>query len=113
LNAVYSVADVVIIGGGFGNHGGQNLVQPLALGKPVIHGPHMQNFKSVAEEAQRTGASIVCSNSAELSSALQSLISDQQKRDEMGKAASALVKRHVGAARRYAEAIAEAAKSQR
>jgi len=109
LSKMYSIADVVIIGGGFANFGGQNLIQPLAHGKPVIHGPHMQNFSEVAEAALAARASIACSSPAELAVALQFLLGDDGLRKAMGEAAEALVQANAGAATRYAEAIVAAA----
>jgi 3-deoxy-D-manno-octulosonic-acid transferase len=111
LGGVYTAADVVIVGGGFDDLGGQNIIQPLALGKPVVHGPHMQNFKDVAEEAVRTGASLIARTADELAQAIASLKDDPAKRETMGKAAQALVARHTGAARRCAEAVVAAATS--
>jgi 3-deoxy-D-manno-octulosonic-acid transferase len=109
LGGVYSAADVVVVGGGFDDLGGQNLIQPLALGKPVVHGPHMQNFRDVAEEAVRTGASVIASTSAELEEVIKSLSNDAAKRESMSRAAKSLVKRHTGAARKCAEAVVAAA----
>jgi len=105
LSQVYAVADVVVIGGGFADLGGQNLIQPLAHGKPVIHGPHMQNFRDVADEARRAGATQVAANAAELADALAALLADSERRRTMGDAGRALVRRHQGASRRYAEKI--------
>lgn len=110
LGNVYSLADVVVIGGGFDNLGGQNLIQPLAHGKPVLHGPHMQNFRDSAEAAVAAGASRTCRDAGELAQALVELLADVSKRESMGQAARELVKRNVGASERYAQAIAEAAK---
>jgi len=107
LAKVYSVADVVVVGGGFENLGGQNIIQPLAHGKPVLHGPHMQNFRDVTALATRAGASAFCATPVELAACLQELLTSQEKRRQMGKAASALVKANLGASRRYAEAIAQ------
>lgn len=111
LDKVYSVADIVIIGGGFDNLGGQNLVQPLAHGKPVLHGPHMQNFREVAIASVSAGASVICSTSAELAGNIAELLSDAKKREAMGRSASALVRANSGASKRYAEAIAKEALS--
>lgn len=108
LGGLYPAADVVVIGGGFDDLGGQNIIQPLAAGKPVIHGPHMQNFRSAADEAGKAGATMVAADSAELRAALALLLGDAAKRAAMGSAAAALVRQHVGAAQRYAEVIAEA-----
>jgi 3-deoxy-D-manno-octulosonic-acid transferase len=105
LDEAYSVADVVIVGGGFANHGGQNILQPLAHGKPVLHGPHMQNFADVARAAADAGATRTCATAAELREALESLLADGEARARMGRAARAFVAAHAGASERYAAAI--------
>lgn len=105
LAGVYSTADVVIVGGGFSNLGGQNIIQPLAHGKPVLHGPHMANFRDVAQGAEECGAARVCADAESLASALDQLLSDNDLRARMGQAARNFVARNLGAARRYAEDI--------
>ena len=111
LSGVYSAADVVVVGGGFDDLGGQNIIQPLAHGKPVVHGPHMQNFRDVAEPAVRTGATIVAKDAKELAAALTRLANEPETRAEMGRAAKALVEQNLGAALRCAEAVVEAARA--
>lgn len=105
LDQVYAIADVVIIGGGFADFGGQNLIQPMAQGKPVLHGVHMQNFRQVSELARDAGATSACSSVGELGAALRALLADSASREQMGAAAKALVQQHVGASARYADAI--------
>jgi len=105
LGSVYSVADVVVIGGGFDKLGGQNLIQPLALSKPVIHGPNMFNFRDVAASSVRAGCSIICDNSGEVATQIQLLLNDEEKRKVMADAAKKLIADNVGASRRYAEAV--------
>ncbi|MBA4293451.1 hypothetical protein C0431_10840 [bacterium] len=105
LSQVYSVADVVVIGGGFDRLGGQNLIQPLAHGKPVIHGPHMMNFRDSAEMADRVGATLTVESSEGLRGALIELMNDGGKRTRMGKAAADLVAGNRGASDRYADRI--------
>jgi 3-deoxy-D-manno-octulosonic-acid transferase len=107
LDQVYSVADIVIIGGGFGNFGGQNLIQPLAQGKPVLHGPHMQNFREITEQADKAGAAKMCETPDQLAQAISSLLDNLDEQIKMGGAAKSLVIMNVGASRRYAEAIVE------
>lgn len=111
LAKVYAVADVVVIGGGFANLGGQNLVQALAHGKPVVHGPHMHNFREVAEMAARAGATEIAATASELAAAVTRLLDDPARRAKMGEAAAELVKSGAGAAKRYAEAIAAEAEA--
>lgn len=108
LSKVYAVGDIAIIGGGFSNHGGQNLIQPLAHGIPVIHGPHMQNFRDVAESAKHAGATIVCSEPGELTQAVRRLIDNAVERRRMGDAARKLIQGSLGASARYAAAITDA-----
>lgn len=108
LGDVYAVADVAVIGGGFANLGGQNLIQALAKGAPVLHGPHMQNFRDVAEMAKREEAAQVCATPDELAQRLVGLLANDDQRAKMSAQARALVERNLGASARYAEAIAEA-----
>jgi 3-deoxy-D-manno-octulosonic-acid transferase len=111
LDKVYSVADVVIVGGGFDDLGGQNLVQPLALGKPVLHGPHMHNFREVAAASVAAGSSVICSTPQELAAEIRDLLGDSERRSEMGAAARLTVQANAGASKRYAAAIAAEAKA--
>ncbi|MBS1710112.1 MAG: hypothetical protein JSS71_00130 [Armatimonadetes bacterium] len=108
LSKVYSVADVVVVGGGFDRLGGQNLIQPLAHGKPVVHGPHMFNFRDVAEMAFRAGATLTVDSEQSLGDALARLFADADKRAAMGAAAASLVAANRGASKAYAAAICEA-----
>lgn len=107
LAEVYSIADVVVVGGGFGGHGGQNILQPLAHGKPVIHGIHMDNFAEVVAQTTAIGASQMVSSPEELGKAIVDLLEDDSKRQDMGEAARQFVSRNLGASERYAQAIAE------
>ena len=111
LSKVYSIADVVVIGGGFHDFGGQNLLQPMAHGKPVIHGQYMQNFKDVTRVALELGASVECWSPQDLALALKDLLDHPDKSRQMGDAGKAFVEANAGASRRYALAIEEAAHS--
>ncbi|RYG22388.1 hypothetical protein EON82_17270 [bacterium] len=113
LPKVYAVADVAIIGGSFAKVGMQNLIQPFAHGKPVLHGPYTQNFRDVADLGQRAGASIVCHDGGEAIRQLKLLIADPQKRDQMGQAARRLVEENIGASERMASIIAREVGSKR
>ena len=109
LTETYVVATVAIIGGGFSKLGGQNLIQPLALGIPVIHGPHMFNFRDSAEQSLRAGSSLQVEPTVDsLVSAVRTLLDDPEKRIEMGTRAKGLVNANVGASQRYAQAIVDA-----
>lgn len=108
LAKTYALADFTIIGGGFSNLGGQNLLQPLAHGKPVLHGPHMQNFRDVATMADRSGAALTCSTPQELAEAIRSLLDNPDQVQKMGKAASQLIKSNLGASQKMVAEVAKA-----
>lgn len=110
LASVYAAADVAIIGGGFDDLGGQNLIQPLGHGLPVLHGPHMQNFKDVAAASVACGASQVCATPDELASKLSDLLGAPEERSRRGAEGKKLVQANLGASQRYAEAIAAEAR---
>ena len=106
LARVYGIADVVVVGGSFKRLGGQNIIQPLAWGKPVLHGPYMTNFRDVATLSERVGASMVCANADELNRKLYGLLNDPARCAQMGQAAKALVEANRGASKRMAYTIA-------
>ena len=49
LAQVYQVATVVFVGGSLVDTGGHNILEPAVFGKPIVFGPHMQNFEEIAE----------------------------------------------------------------
>lgn len=111
LMKVYGVADVAVVGGGFADLGGQDILQPLAHGKPVLHGPHMRNFAEFARASVEAGCSRICSTPEELAEAILRLLDDEEMRRGMGERAREYVGRHANAGERYAQAIAEEAEA--
>lgn len=111
LARVYRIADVAIVGGSFRKVGMQNPIQPMAWGKPVLHGPFTQNFRDVANLAQKAGASIVCRDVDDLRAQLDVLMHDPLRRVQMGEAAKRLVETNRGASERMARVIASTLKT--
>ncbi|MCH8274031.1 MAG: 3-deoxy-D-manno-octulosonic acid transferase [Armatimonadetes bacterium] len=105
LASAYHQAYAAIIGGGFDDLGGQNVIQPLAAGCPVVCGPHMRNFREPFEDAKAAGALLVAKDAPSLRGALGSLLSGPAKRDAMGEAGRRLVESRRGASERYASTI--------
>lgn len=106
LAMVYSVADVVIVGGGFDELGGQDILQPMAHGKPVIHGPNMANFRDVARLASEAGATLVCEpDPSVLADTVTKLLDDPALRKRAGEAGRSLIQSHQGAGRRIADRV--------
>ena len=56
LSGLFAVADVVFMGGTLARRGGHNILEPAFFAKPVIAGPHMENFQAIADEFRAAGA---------------------------------------------------------
>lgn len=110
LASLYPHAAVAIIGGGFDNLGGQNLIQPMAAGAPVICGPNMKNFREPYEQGVAAGAVMTVGTSDELRAAVMKILEDENLRQRMADAGRFLVKESTGASARYALAIADLAR---
>lgn len=111
LADAYAGADLAIVGGGFDNLGGQNIIQPLAAGIPTLHGKYMQNFRSAADQAIKQGASRRCDGELELRAAITELLSNPEMRSQMSTAGKELVAQNRGASKRIAEAIIQEGKA--
>ena len=98
LNSLYKLATIVFMGGSLFPYGGHNFIEPAALAKPIITGPHAHNFKDVSELFARNGAMEIVRNDNELAGSLKSLLSDGDKRKAMGEKAKELVLGNIGAA---------------
>jgi 3-deoxy-D-manno-octulosonic-acid transferase len=76
LAALFAVADVVFIGGTLANRGGHNILEPAYFGKPIIVGPHMENFAAIASEFDQAGALRRIDDATALAQAVQQLLKD-------------------------------------
>lgn len=108
LASVYGLADVAFIGKSLTDRGGQNLIQPMAHGIPVVFGPNMQNFRDVAAQAELAGAAVRVESAEALAEAWTRLLGDPNVRDRMGSAGQLLVNKNRGASDRYARILEEA-----
>jgi 3-deoxy-D-manno-octulosonic-acid transferase len=103
LSSVYGIADVVVMGGSFIRHGGQNPLEAMAWGKPVVCGPHMENFHFIKEFYDR-GAAIEARENT-LAQSVRGLLSSPQKRQSMGARARDILKANQGAVGRALDAV--------
>jgi 3-deoxy-D-manno-octulosonic-acid transferase len=97
LAQLYQIATVVFVGGSLVPAGGHNILEPALYGKPVVFGPHMQNFGEIVETFLTNGAAIQVRTAGELEETMLSLISDPVRRARVGAAARALVESNRGA----------------
>src|SRR5215510_2554952 len=79
----YAAADVAVIGGSFLPLGGQNLIESLAAGTPVIVGPHMFNFSEATQLALGAGAAIQASDARTAVESASALLRDEKRRRAM------------------------------
>jgi 3-deoxy-D-manno-octulosonic-acid transferase len=106
LAQLYQVATAVFVGGSLVDHGGHNILEPAIFGKPVVFGPHMQNFKEIADAFLSNGAAVQVQSDRELDDVLLTLVSDTVRRAALGAAARALVEANRGAKHKTLDVIA-------
>ena len=97
LAQLYQIATAVFVGGSIVDAGGHNILEPAVYGKPIVFGPHMQNFAEIAQTFLDNGAAIQLRSGRELETALLALLSDSVRRASLGAAARALVEANRGA----------------
>ena len=107
LAHLFQVATVVFMGGSLADHGGHNILEPAVYGKPIVFGPHMQNFKEIADAFLTNDAAIQVQTDRELDAVLIELVTDPVRRAGLGAAARALVEANRGAKPRTLEAVAQ------
>jgi 3-deoxy-D-manno-octulosonic-acid transferase len=97
LAELYQIATVVFVGGSLVPAGGHNILEPASYGKPIVFGPHMENFREIADAFLAHGAAIQVRNAHELEEAIVSLLGDPVRRARLGAAARALIDANRGA----------------
>ncbi len=102
----YAAADAAFVGGTLVPVGGHNLLEPAALGKPVIAGPHCFNSPAAAELLRDAGALATVSDAAQLALTLESFLGDGAMAQATGARAAAVVAANRGAAGRALAMIA-------
>ncbi|MBV9008596.1 MAG: 3-deoxy-D-manno-octulosonic acid transferase [Verrucomicrobia bacterium] len=101
----YNVATVVFIGKSMAAHGGQNPVEAIAAGKPVMFGPHMENFAAIARALIESDGATCVRNRAEFVGQAARLLRDARERETMVSRAREVLAPHRGATVRTAELI--------
>jgi len=106
LSQVYGLASVVFVGGSLVPAGGHNILEAAVAGKPVIIGPHMENFQEIADEFGAENAVIQLRGEKDLGREVLGLLQDETRRRELGERAKGLIDRNRGAARGTVDALA-------
>ena len=98
--AYYSACDVAFIGGSLQPLGGQNLIEPAALGKPILVGEHTFNFAQATEDCLQQGGAVRVANSEALVQQAAILLADARSRAAMGANALTFANAYRGATAR-------------
>ncbi len=105
LLTYYAAADVTFVGGTIADIGGHNLLEPVALGKPLLFGPHTEHVRETAVRLLESGAAQRVLSPADIESALARLFTHPATRDRMGQAGLQLVERGRGALQKTLEVL--------
>jgi 3-deoxy-D-manno-octulosonic-acid transferase len=107
LATIYQIASVVFVGGSLVATGGHNILEPAVFGKPIVFGPHMENFAEIASAFVNNGAAIQVRGERDLDETLRGLMTDPVRRARLGAAARALVEANRGAKDKSVQVLAE------
>ncbi len=105
LKYFYEYATVIFVGKSLTAQGGQNPIEPGALGKPVVFGPNMQNFEEIARGFVAKDGAVQVRDAAELEKALADLLANEPRRAELGRNALKVVHDNLGAIDRTVDMI--------
>jgi len=103
--AYCACCDLAFIGGSLLPFGGQNLIEPLAVGRPVLIGPHTYNFAEITEQAVAAGAAIRVADARELARELSRLLADRGAAAVMAGRAREFAAEHQGSTQRVLDVL--------
>jgi 3-deoxy-D-manno-octulosonic-acid transferase len=96
LSKIYSYADIAYVGGGFGNPGVHNILEPATFGVPIVIGPNYSRFAEVIALVN-LGGCIAVTNQKKLNETFDSLIQNGEERYEKGHICATFVQTNRGA----------------
>lgn len=100
LASLYALAQVVFVGGSLVDWGGHNVLEPAFAERPIVVGPHMQNFRAVADALLAAEAMVQVDNADDLGLALLRLLENPQQAAVLGARARRVAELHRGATER-------------
>ena len=105
LQLFYACADAAFVGGSLQDIGGHNLLEPAAVGTPVVSGPRLHNFADIARQMEAGGALRIGQDADAVGAILAQLLADADARTSMREAGLEMVRKGRGALRRTLEVI--------
>ena len=105
LKYFYEHATVIFVGKSLAASGGQNPIEPAALGKAVVFGPNMENFADIAKKFIHENGAIQVKDAVELEQVLAELLADEARLLELGRNGQKVVRENQGAMERTVDMI--------
>jgi len=105
LMPFYAIADIVFVGGSLVRKGGHNILEPAALGKPVLFGRHMFNFRDIADMFLEHEAAVCVSDAEDLRAKIKDLLEDASKLQSLSHRALVLLTANKGATQKNLQLI--------
>lgn len=99
LSRVFAIANIVFMGGSLVPVGGHNILQPLALSKPVLFGPYMHNQRDLADLVLQAAAAVSVQDAEELGEKVGGLLGSEPERQLLVARAQGVIEKHTGASR--------------
>src|SRR6185436_13246535 len=107
LRYFYEYACVIFVGKSLTAEGGQNPIEPGALGKPMVFGPNMQNFEAIARAFVEQGGALQVPDASGLEEALGRLLAEPELAATLGANALKVVRANLGAIEKTVEMIVQ------
>ncbi len=107
LKNIYAVGNFVFMGGSWIPHGGQNPIEPSIFNLPVLHGPHVFNFKQVYQILDEAGAAFCVQGTEDCFEKLEVFLNHPRQAAEAGRLAGETVGKYRGASLRQARRVME------
>ncbi len=109
LLGIYGKSKVAFVGGSLESYGGQNMLEPLFFGTPVVFGPHVENFREIAGRIVAGGAGVMVKTEEELFEQMAAILRDESVQRRMGEAGTNIIVEQRQVMERTIEAVMEVA----
>ncbi len=97
LMALYAIADIAFVGGSLVDVGGHNMLEPAAVGTPIIVGPYLHNFVYISEQMLLAGAMVKINDSNSLAKTITRLLDSKERREKMRENGLRVIEKNRGA----------------
>jgi 3-deoxy-D-manno-octulosonic-acid transferase len=104
---IYKRSRVAFVGGSLAPYGGQNILEPLFFGTPVLFGPFMENFRDIARQVAENRAGVMVKDGDELVESITTILEDEALMKTMGEAGKKIIEEQQEVLRKTVDIIVE------